>query len=73
VFRRGLQSPHRALATLHALTQRFTDDWLIRAFIEQHPEDTFKTLALWASESNVSFAAPIRTVGPEQARTFQGY
>ena len=50
VSRRGLQSPQRALATLHALTQRFTSEWPIRAFIEQHPELTFTTLAQWASD-----------------------
>jgi 3-methyladenine DNA glycosylase AlkC len=50
VARRGLRSPQRALATLHALTQRFTAEWPIRAFIEQHPELTFATLALWASD-----------------------
>ena len=50
VARRGLASPRRALATLHALTQRFTAEWPIRAFIEQHPELTFKTLQTWASD-----------------------
>ena len=50
VARCGLQSPRRALTTLHALTQRFTAEWPIRAFIEQHPELTFATLALWASD-----------------------
>jgi 3-methyladenine DNA glycosylase AlkC len=50
VARRGLQSPQRALATLHALTQRFTAEWPIRAFIEQHPELSFATLARWASD-----------------------
>jgi 3-methyladenine DNA glycosylase AlkC len=50
VARCGLQSPERALATLHALTQRFTAEWPIRAFIEQHPELTFTTLARWASD-----------------------
>ena len=50
VARRGLRSPRRALATLHALTQRFTAEWPIRAFIEQHPELTFATLQAWASD-----------------------
>jgi len=50
VARCGLQSPRRALTTLHALTQRFTAEWPIRAFIEQHPELTFATLALWARD-----------------------
>ncbi len=50
VARRGLQSPHRALAALHALTQRFTAEWPIRAFIEQHPALTFTTLAQWTND-----------------------
>jgi hypothetical protein len=33
VARRGLDQPERALATLHALTQRFTAEFAIRPFI----------------------------------------
>lgn len=50
VARRGLDSPERALRTLHALTQRFTAEWPVRAFIEAHPELTFATLAAWARD-----------------------
>lgn len=50
VAKRGLESPERALKTLHALTQRFTAEWPIRAFIEQHPELTFAVLREWASD-----------------------
>ena len=50
VARRGLESPERALRTLHALTQRFTAEWPVRAFIEAHPELTFATLATWARD-----------------------
>jgi len=50
VARRGLESPERALRTLHALTQRFTAEWPVRAFIEAHPELTFATLAAWARD-----------------------
>ncbi len=50
VAKRGLDSPQRALKTLHALTQRFTAEWPIRAFIEQHPELTFAVLREWASD-----------------------
>lgn len=49
---RGLGSPERALRTLHALTQRFTSEWPVRAFIEAHPELTFATLARWASDES---------------------
>jgi 3-methyladenine DNA glycosylase AlkC len=50
VARRGLESPERALRTLHALTQRFTAEWPVRAFIEAHPELTFATLAAWTRD-----------------------
>jgi len=50
VARRGLEAPARALRTLHALTQRFTAEWPVRAFIEAHPELTFATLAEWARD-----------------------
>ena len=50
VARRGLESPERALRTLHALTQRFTAEWPVRAFIEAHPELTFSTLATWTRD-----------------------
>lgn len=50
VARRGLESPERALRTLHALTQRFTAEWPVRAFIEAHPALTFATLAAWTRD-----------------------
>jgi 3-methyladenine DNA glycosylase AlkC len=50
VARRGMETPERALATLHALTQRFTAEWAIRPFIERHPELAFATLARWAGD-----------------------
>jgi 3-methyladenine DNA glycosylase AlkC len=50
VVRRGLSQPQRALATLHALTQRFTAEWAIRPFIEAHPQLCFDTLARWAND-----------------------
>ncbi|MDH5539477.1 MAG: DNA alkylation repair protein [Rhizobacter sp.] len=50
VARRGLAQPRRALATLHALTQRFTAEWAIRPFIEAHPQLCFDTLAKWATD-----------------------
>lgn len=49
---RGLGSPERALRTLHALTQRFTSEWPVRAFIEAHPALTFATLSRWASDES---------------------
>jgi 3-methyladenine DNA glycosylase AlkC len=50
VATRGLADPQRALATLRALTQRFTAEWSIRPFIEQHPELAFNTLMQWTSD-----------------------
>lgn len=50
VARRGLASPERALACLHALTQRFTAEWAIRPFIVAHPDLAFATLHRWAGD-----------------------
>lgn len=52
VARRGLQAPGRALAVLHALTQRFTAEFAIRPFIVQHPVLVFDTLARWVHDDN---------------------
>jgi 3-methyladenine DNA glycosylase AlkC len=43
----GLNQPERALALLHALTQRFTAEFAIRPFIVAHPERVYATLAQW--------------------------
>ncbi len=50
VARRGLASPERALATLHALTQRFSAEFAIRPFIAAHPELCFATLRRWTRD-----------------------
>ncbi len=50
VARRGHASPKRALAALHAMTQRFSAEWAVRPFIEHHPALTFKTLTRWARD-----------------------
>jgi 3-methyladenine DNA glycosylase AlkC len=50
VARTGLDAPQRALALLHALTQRFTAEWSIRPFIERHPALAFETLQRWAAD-----------------------
>ena len=47
---RGLAHPQRALATLHALTQRFTAEWAIRPFLERHPALVLETLARWTRD-----------------------
>ena len=52
VVRNGMQHPERALAALHAITQRFTAEWAIRPFVQQHPELTFVTLQRWARDDS---------------------
>jgi 3-methyladenine DNA glycosylase AlkC len=50
IARHGQAQPERALAALHALTQRFTAEFAIRPFIVQHPALSFATLARWATD-----------------------
>ena len=52
VARRGLAQPERALAALHALTQRFTAEFALRPFIVAHPALSFATLSRWCSDSS---------------------
>jgi 3-methyladenine DNA glycosylase AlkC len=52
IARRGLDTPERALALLHTMTQRFSAEFAIRAFIVRHPALTFATLARWAVDSS---------------------
>ena len=47
IARAGQARPARALAALHALTQRFTAEFAIRPFIVQHPALCFDTFARW--------------------------
>jgi 3-methyladenine DNA glycosylase AlkC len=53
VVRQGMQHPERALAALHAFTQRFTAEWALRPFVERHTELTFHTLARWVRDDSV--------------------
>jgi 3-methyladenine DNA glycosylase AlkC len=48
VAQHGLATPERALAALHAMTQRFTAEWAVRPFIERHPELCWPLLQRWA-------------------------
>lgn len=52
VARRGQDQPERALATLHALTQRFTAEFAIRPFIVRHPALVFATLQRWCQDDS---------------------
>jgi 3-methyladenine DNA glycosylase AlkC len=64
VVRRGIDSPRRALRTLHALTQRHTAEWALRPFIERHPEIAFATLADWCADGS----AHVRRLASEGSR-----
>ena len=50
IARHGQSQPQRALAALHALTQRFTAEFAIRPFIVQHPALVYATLQRWATD-----------------------
>ncbi|MEX1167953.1 MAG: DNA alkylation repair protein [Hydrogenophaga sp.] len=50
VARSGMADVPRALACLHAITQRFTAEFAIRPFINQQPAAVFPILAQWASD-----------------------
>ncbi len=64
VVRRGMRSPARALAVLHALTQRFSAEYAVRPFIAQHPELAFATLQRWAQDPS----AHVRRLASEGSR-----
>lgn len=64
VARHGLQHPHRALAALHAFTQRFTAEFAIRPFIVAHPELVFTTLHQWVRDPS----AHVRRLASEGSR-----
>ena len=50
VAMRGLAAPERALRTLHALTQRSTAEFAIRAFLIEHEVLTLRTLRGWLDD-----------------------
>lgn len=50
VARRGLDHPERALAVLHALTQRFSAEFAIRPFLVRHQDLTLETLMRWTRD-----------------------
>jgi 3-methyladenine DNA glycosylase AlkC len=57
-FIAGFGPPHvqhldASLAALHALTRRFTAEWAIRPFIEQHHGPTMAALRRWARDPSV--------------------
>ncbi|HLP01907.1 MAG TPA: DNA alkylation repair protein [Opitutaceae bacterium] len=50
VARHGMDNVPRALACLHALTQRFSAEFAIRPFIQRHPQATLAVLAKWTRD-----------------------
>jgi len=48
--RRGIAHPERALALLHAITQRFTAEFAVRPILVAHPRLVYDTLAQWADD-----------------------
>ncbi|MBL8351091.1 MAG: DNA alkylation repair protein [Burkholderiaceae bacterium] len=64
VARRGQQRPARALAVLHALTQRFSAEFAIRPFIVHHPALSFATLQRWTADPS----AQVRRLVSEGSR-----
>lgn len=53
VAERGLEDFEASMAAQHAITQRFTAEFSIRAFLERHPERTLARLALWSRDPSV--------------------
>lgn len=49
----GLAYFEESMLALHALTQRFTGEFAIRAFIEQDPAATLRQLRMWATDPSV--------------------
>ncbi len=50
VAENGLEHFEASMAAQHLLTQRFTAEFSIRAFLERYPERTLQRLAEWASD-----------------------
>jgi 3-methyladenine DNA glycosylase AlkC len=50
VARHGLDHFEDSMRAQHALTQRFTAEFSIRAFLEKHPEATLARLRQWATD-----------------------
>jgi 3-methyladenine DNA glycosylase AlkC len=64
VARRGVGEPERALAALHALTQRFSAEFAIRRFIVEHPALTLATMQQWTRDPS----AHVRRLASEGSR-----
>jgi len=54
IVRNGIQKKHLKLSlkTLKAITQRFSMEYAIRAFIDAHPDETLAELSKWSTDRN---------------------
>ena len=52
VGKHGLEHFQESMSAQHEITQRFTDEFSIRAFIEHHPEQSFKLFQTWIKDSS---------------------
>jgi 3-methyladenine DNA glycosylase AlkC len=50
IAKHGLDHFEDSMRAQHALTQRFTAEYSIRAFLEKHPQKTLERLREWASD-----------------------
>jgi 3-methyladenine DNA glycosylase AlkC len=64
VARCGQPAPQRALACLHAITQRFTGEFAVRPFIAQQPDAVWPVLRQWARDPS----AHVRRLASEGSR-----
>ena len=64
VARHGQPAPQRAMACLHAITQRFTGEFAIRPFIAQQPDVVWPVLQRWAQDPS----AHVRRLASEGSR-----
>jgi 3-methyladenine DNA glycosylase AlkC len=60
----GMDNVPRALACLHALTQRASAEFAIRPFLQRHPDTTLRALAKWVRDPS----AHVRRLASEGSR-----
>ncbi len=53
IVRRGMAQPERAMKSLREMTMRFSTEYSIRPFIDQHSELAMKTLHQWSTDKNL--------------------
>jgi 3-methyladenine DNA glycosylase AlkC len=53
IVRRGMAQPERAMKSLREMTMRFSTEYSIRPFIDQHSALAMKTLHQWSTDNNL--------------------